>query len=97
MRSKVENVSCEGTPCLSIKNRLRNLSFARPNSAISEQCCAPHKTARNALKKNLDPIVVDVFCSGIGNALEQLGCSRHVYSPPKNHLAKWAQNQAWVR
>src|SRR5215471_9598756 len=36
-------------PCLSFKNRLRNLSFAQPNSAISEQCCAPHSTARNAI------------------------------------------------
>src|SRR5262249_30934218 len=36
-------------PCLSFKNRLRNLSFAQPNSAISEQCCAPHSTAKNAI------------------------------------------------
>jgi hypothetical protein len=32
----MENVSWEGTPCLSFRKRLRNLSFARPNSAISD-------------------------------------------------------------
>src|SRR5262249_61979809 len=48
-RNTVENLSCDGMPCFSFKNRLRNLSFAQPNSAISEQCCAPHNTARNAI------------------------------------------------
>src|SRR5262245_41522343 len=51
MRNTVENVSCEGMPCLSLRKRLRNLSFARPNAAISEQCWAPHSTARNAINR----------------------------------------------
>src|SRR5262249_50978130 len=38
-------------PCLSLRKRFRNLSFARPNAAISEQCCAPHSTARNAINR----------------------------------------------
>src|SRR5262245_55829886 len=38
-------------PCLSLRKRFRNLSFAQPNSAISEQCRAPHSTARNAINR----------------------------------------------
>src|SRR5688572_22708957 len=34
MRNTVENVSCEGMPCLSFRKCLRNLSFARPKAAI---------------------------------------------------------------
>src|SRR5215470_7948857 len=51
IRNTVENVSCEGMPCLSLRKRFRNLSFAQPNSAISEQYRAPHSTARNAINR----------------------------------------------
>src|SRR5262249_52395897 len=51
IRNTVENVSCEGMPCFSLRKRLRNLTFARPNGAISEQCRAPHSTARNAINR----------------------------------------------
>jgi hypothetical protein len=52
-------------PCLSFRNRLRNLRFARPNSDISEQCRARHRTAL------LDQVVADVLGPRIGNALER--------------------------
>src|SRR5712671_2335619 len=38
-------------PCFSFRKRLRNLSFVRPNSAISLQLVAPHSTATNAIAR----------------------------------------------
>src|SRR5262249_13055206 len=78
----------------SLRKRFRNLSFARPNAAISEQCRVPHSTARNAINRisirswrgffalGSGTLSNAVRERGIGDPLESVGVVLRIHNLP---------------
>ena len=62
---------------------MKSLCFSRPNSAISEQFCAPHSTAMNAMIEEIDEVVSHVLGAWIGNALERGDEELHGRTPSR--------------
>lgn len=81
MRSTLENVSCEGMPCLSFRKPLRNLILARPKAAISQRCCATAEHREERDDQHLSERVARVLGSGIGNAVERRQEQPHCRTP----------------
>ena len=61
-----------GMPCFRVKKRRSRGSLAAPNSAISEQFCAPHKLAAKAITKSSVKSCWDVQSRGLRTWIRQI-------------------------